>query len=639
MNIIGEILIINEKKKFKNVWDTLSSQERIFIYYMYNASRMSNIIYSDQIHRHANFLISTIKLLLNSISQTNSFKEELIILYNYLYMNHSQYVVWAVHNEKITPQRLGLKLITIKSLYDNLVNYGHILEAKKLLKVKSSLFDINHESNIVVPNSIEQSACNYYDKGVTNKQILSITNKKIDWINSRVKLNGDVELWCYKDRCRDIFGKIIYNLLRALDITINNPIYFDNYLIKALKYLIIFFYSGDEKYFKKFNINWLKSTNKIDFMFGPIETYHDPLSIRGTFQSEVYIRTTDLDKLVDLIKSIEKQLPFDKKYITTSSKIYNPCIVYQLFGHGASGPIRTCAAYCLPNYDEVRQTIGSKQIIYAPEPSIGERINKEIWIEYTYSKKEQDWFNNYDSEYTLDKWIWIIQCILHETIGHGSGKLDYHKSGVKCTTYNIHTFLRDYTNTIEELRAEILALYVSVYYFDDLIKIGLFDNYKNIPTADLKNRLLTQMCNTGLTRISQQSDRELTDYEINNQIVEIFGDHALANVTIMYYLFRSGGISILHENNVRTIEIKDIHVCYDKIKELAIIIQTIKSTADGDEAEKLIKEYGKFVPLELYQQIKKNNKIITKGLKAIANIPPKLKPVYSNDNIIDITLV
>ena len=123
---------------------------------------------------------------------------------------------------------------------------------------------------------------------------------------------------------------------------------------------------------------------------------------------------------------------------------------YKIFGLGGLGPCLSTIAYCLPNYDDIRQTIGSKQVMYKlPEPIEVERY-KKIYL----SPIEQEIYQKYSPDLKLESVIKDLTTTLHETIGHASGK---NAPGV--TNNSKRDSAGKWLNGLEEMRAEILALY------------------------------------------------------------------------------------------------------------------------------------------------------------------------------------
>ena len=155
-----------------------------------------------------------------------------------------------------------------------------------------------------------------------------------------------------------------------------------------------------------------------------------------------------------------------------------------LFSSGAYGPQVLTAAYCLPNYDDIRAEVGSKQILYKLPPSVESKLNPELAKQFR-TKSRQEFINKYDPENMIFEDLWDVQVLLHETIGHSSARLHKHtfKTGENLTinekTYNVgdtidvtidnyNEFITKDSSSLEELRAEINALYMSITEIDIL---------------------------------------------------------------------------------------------------------------------------------------------------------------------------
>src|SRR5204862_1703319 len=131
----------------------------------------------------------------------------------------------------------------------------------------------------------------------------------------------------------------------------------------------------------------------------------------------------------------------------------------------------------------------------------------------------------------------------------------------------------------EELRAEIIALYTSIFNLDELDANGLYKDWvKKIGKEQLIEWLIIHMAQHGLSRlITQKEDAQ-----------EIVQAHAQANTAILNYLLDHGGLKLVEEeylvdgkhHTVIDVEVTNLDQASQTIKDLAIKVQTIKSTAD-----------------------------------------------------------
>jgi hypothetical protein len=231
------------------------------------------------------------------------------------------------------------------------------------------------------------------------------------------------------------------------------------------------------------------------------------------------VRTVDISPVQALLPALEMALPYPVQYkrdLSAHAPLMNARVNHALYASGALGPIKMIAAYCLPNYDEMRSSIGSKQVMYPSNDGLT-LPGKEIRRLLNNSPAALAWAAEHDPELRLAGDIWDAQVILHETIGHGSGKYALHVGDeVPVTSENVATYIKEYS-ALEE----ILALYVSVFHLPEIQEVGLLAKWKHLPREELEIRLIEAMLDTGLRRHTQQ----------RQGATQISGAHALANNT------------------------------------------------------------------------------------------------------------
>lgn len=298
----------------------------------------------------------------------------------------------------------------------------------------------------------------------------------------------------------------------------------------------------------------------------------------------------------------------------------------------------------MPNYDDIRSQEGSRQIIYEEWPSIIKTLNPCLARMLFTSADQAQWLDAHDPDDTLKRDIRTVLTILHETIGHASGRLAKHtfKNGdlltiqgktysigetIDVTPDNAGELMAGYENTLEELRAEIIAVWVAAHCLEDLVKLGFLDDwYKKIGKEELTRWIISSMVSDGLNRMLSQSD----------DATEITGHHARANTVIMHTVIDAGGAALVTEKvfiddrsyDRVAVEITDLEVAKQAILELMQKVQHITSTGDGREARKLIETLGKPIRDINHLKILKNNlKVIAGPIKAQVQLYPFLNPV------------
>lgn len=656
-----------------DLWNNLKPQERIFAYYMFRASLPGNKIYADQVHRHSLELIDLFETIVRnkhliSFSDKETieqFIKEAQLFLVYLHAHHGQYFLKEFEDHKRTPERLNLKTLTPENLILAAQSIGKKNASDLIAQLHDSLFVATIEPTLTVSGSIEKSAGNFYSADFTEDDFMSLPLQERAALNNYLYIDNATGKRIALAATYKIAGKYSaelevahYWLTQAKNFAVQHSTIFDNHIPASLEHLIRYLESGNEEDFRKFSIEWLKTNSRIDFNFGFVEVYQDPKKYRGSFEADVTIKVVDMATLNALLPSLEAQLPFPSEFMRSNlhdvTALPNASVNAKLFGSGDAGPVRITAAYCLPNYNDIRSQYGSKQIIYQQGKGLGQLLNPGLALRLFMSKEHADWLEQHDPQGMLNNDLWDILTLLHETLGHGSGKLAYHtfvegdpvmidgktyKIGqtIELTKANINEFIGKYSDGLEELRAEIIALYTSIYNFDQLAQAGVYKDWpKKIGREKLIEWFITHMAQQGLRRLLSQKEHA----------TEIVQAHAQANTAILNYLLDHGGLKIVQEtfnvgnkpHTVIDVGITDINKAKQAIKDLTIEVQRIKSTADGVALENLMKTYGSCVRNPEFITILKSNRQAIQGeLKEVAEIFPRLVPVTSSKGtIIDI---
>jgi len=662
---VGEIMI-EYSKSTPEYFNKLSPEEQVFMYYFWRACLPGNRIAIDQFHRNG---LEVVQLFEDVLKQkeailtsdglyeidTKKFIDDVTSFLIYLWTNHGQYFLRENGDEKRTPQRVGLTALTAQNLRKVLehINYSN---ASVLDRLEPMIFDPAVDIKMTVPGDIAGSGVNIYASDFTKEDYCALPSDVQAKINAYFYVKQDqrgrtpaYQVYSTTGKYSEELSVAVHWLKHAHGHAAQYPQHFDIAFVKSLDYLVQYLESGDEELFKKHSIEWLKSNSRIDYCFGFIEVYHDPEGRRGFFQAEATVKTVDMKKLNELLPSLEKQMPIPAKWKREAlGAMPNASMNQQMFGFGGLGPMRITAAYCLPNYADIRSEYGSKQIIYPADKSVEMRINPELAYKLFYPQEQADWLIKNDPEGVFNNDVRNVLTILHETLGHGSGRLGEHTfqegeqltiggethvvgQTIPVTDKNETEFLAGCFGSIEELRAEINALYISITHLDELGTCDLMNQWvSKFGKEKVVEWLILNMAGTGLRRIIQQSD----------SATEISGAHAHANSVIMNYLIDKGGMSVVEEKlvvneqeyTVVGLNIDDLELTKKLIQELMVKVQAIKSTGDTLGAKNLVLTYGtKFRKPEYLKILKDNRKAIIGDLKSKALISPYFSPVYDKD--------
>ena len=432
---------------------------------------------------------------------------------------------------------------------------------------------------------ITTSACNYYDS-ITQAEVdayyATIKNPNdstpISYgLNSRlVKENGKVVEQVYKvgGMYNDAIVRIVENLTEAAKYAENDA------QRKVIESLISYYNSGDLRTFDEYSILWVNdTTSQVDFINGFIESYGDPLGMKGAWESIVNFKNVEASKRTEIISEnaqwFEDNAPTDPRFRKEEVKGVSAKVITAAILSGDAYPA-TPIGINLPNANWIRATHGSKSVTIEnitqayDEASHGNGFNEEFVIDEA-------------TRELMNKYLFITDNLhtdLHECLGHGSGKL---LPGVDPDALKAHG------STLEETRADLFAL----YYLADpkLVELGLLDN-KDAYKAEYYKYLLNGMM-TQLMRIEPGKDVEEAHMRNRKLIAEW-----------AYEMGKDENVVELTKIDGETyIKIND----YDKLREIfgkqLAEIQRIKSEGDYEAGRILVEKYAVKVDPQLHKEV------------------------------------
>ena len=432
---------------------------------------------------------------------------------------------------------------------------------------------------------ITTSACNYYDS-ITQAEVdayyatIKDPNDKspISYgLNSRlVKENGKVVEQVYKvgGMYNDAIVRIIANLTEASKYAENDA------QRKVIESLISYYNSGDLRTFDEYSILWVNdTTSQVDFINGFIESYGDPLGMKGAWESIVNFKNVEASKRTEIISEnaqwFEDNAPTDPRFRKEQVKGISAKVITAAMLAGDAYPA-TPIGINLPNANWIRAAHGSKSVTIEnitqayDEASQGNGFNEEFVIDEA-------------TRELMNKYLFITDNLhtdLHECLGHGSGKL---LPGVDPDALKAHG------STLEETRADLFAL----YYLADpkLVELGLLDN-KDAYKAEFYKFMLNGMM-TQLMRIEPGKDIEEAHMRNRKLIAEW-----------AYEMGKAENVVELAKIDGKTfIKIND----YDKLREIfgkqLAEIQRIKSEGDYEAGRVLVEKYAVKVDPQLHKEV------------------------------------
>lgn len=467
---------------------------------------------------------------------------------------------------------------------------------------------------------IQTSANNYYD-GVTQTEVEQFYAAMKDpkdttpisyGLNSRlVKKDGKVQEEVYKvgGRYSAAIEKIVENLKKAQAVA-------ENEQQKAhIGKLIEYYTTGNLKTFDEYSILWVEDVvSTVDFINGFIESYGDPLGLKGAWESIVNFKNEKASHRTEVISAnaqwFEDHSPVDARFKKDSVKGVTAKVITAAILAGDAYPA-TPIGINLPNANWIRAAHGSKSVTIEniteayDQASHGNGFNEEFVID----KETGD---------LMDKYLFIVDNLhtdLHECLGHGSGKL---LPGVHDDA------LKEHGSTLEETRADLFAL----YYLADpkLLELGLVDN-KDAYKAEYYKYILNGMM-TQLMRIEYGKNIEESHMR-NRQLISMWAyeNGKAENV-----------IELVKKDGKTFIKINDYEKLRGLFGKLLAEVQRIKSEGDYAAGKKLVEDYAVKVNPEIHKEVLERY-----GKLDIAPYKGFVNPVYTavkdaEGNITDVTV-
>jgi dipeptidyl-peptidase-3 len=341
--------------------------------------------------------------------------------------------------------------------------------------------------------------------------------------------------------------------------------------------------------------HWIKDVGPIvESNIGFIESYRDPLKVRGEWEGFVAVvnkeTTKKFNALVDNAERFIALLPWNEQtQAFEKDKFQRPDFTSLEVVTFASSGIP--AGINIPNYDDIRQEEGFKNV------SLGNVLNapppKDDIITFIHDEKDKEMFKQLKGK------AFEVQVGLHELLGHGSGKLlqtldesnttfNFDKNTINpLTGQPVTTWYKfgetwsgkfgSISSSWEECRAEAVGIYLCVK--DEVQKIF---GYEGQAAEDIIYINWLNMVRAGLLGLEFYSPE-------NKQWNQA---HMHARHAILRVLLNAGeGLLTLEdkENDVilkldrtkiKTVGVKAIH-------RFLLELSILKSVADKDSAQRL----------------------------------------------------
>ncbi len=570
----------------------LSNQQKELLYYLSQAALSGRDIMYDQNYKHNLRIRRTIEEVLKNYSgdrQSQSFANFLSYAKQIWFANgiHHHYsgakftplfdqeyfseIIIASAEGSAFPVREGQSLVQLVAELTPII-FDPTIDPKK----------VNTADGV---DKIATSAVNFYE-GVTEQEVIDFYAARSandddtpvsHGLNSKLtKVDGEIveQVWRVGGMYNDALEQVVYWLERAIDVAENEK------QKKTFELLVKYYRSGDLEDFDAYNIAWVEDIDStVDVINGFIEVYNDPLGYRGSFESVVSFRDAEATLRISAIGEraqwFEDNSPILNEHKKADVTGIDGKVITVVMESGDASPA-TPIGINLPNSSWIRAQHGSKSVSLGNIVGAYNSSPSKTLAEFAYSE-EEILRSRTHSEQAGD-----LHTDMHEVIGHASGKIN---PGVGTTRET----LRQYASTLEEGRADLVALY---YIMDPmLIEIGVMDSLdvgRSEYDAYIRGGAMLQLYRLQPGELIEEAHMR------NRQLVALWSyEQGLAD-NVIERVVRDGKTYFVVND-------------YEKLREifgrLLQEIQRIKSEGDFETARELVENYGTQVDQELHAEV------------------------------------
>ncbi len=608
-------------------FDELEVEKKKLLYYLYQAALSGRDIIYDQNYKHNLLVRRTLETIVDSYTgdrSTEEFQKFMVYAKRVWFSNgiHHHYSKIKFLPD-VSPEYFA-QLVEESATAEFPLAEGETLD-DLIANLLPIIFDpeidrksVNLDAEV---DLVADSANNYYE-GLTQSQVEAYYAQVVDkedatpisyGLNSKLVMTGDgpqERVWKVGGMYSEAIKQIVYWLEKAVSVAENET------QAAALSKLVEYYKTGNLEFFDDYNILWVQDTaSEIDAINGFIETYGDALSYRGAYESVVSIKDAEATKRIEAIAEqaqwFEDQSPLMDEHKREDVTGISAKVITVVVESGDSSP-SSPVGINLPNANWIRADYGSKSVTLGNLMESYYEGSKESGYleEFAYSEEEIERGKRYG---TLAA---NLHTDMHEVIGHASGKLE---EGVGTPNET----LKNYGDTLEEARADLVALY---YAMDPkLVEIGV------MPSLDVGRVMIDGFIRNGLVW-------QLRRLELGENLEEA---HMRNRQLVAKWAYEQG----LEQNVIERVDedgktyfvIRDYEGLRELFGQLLREIQRIKSQGDYEAGRELVETYGVQVDPELHAQVLERFEKL--GIAPYGGfINPKLVAMMEGDEIVDVEI-
>ena len=595
-------------------WDDLTPKQRIYAYHLNQAGLAGRDIMWDCNYRHNLEIRRALEAMLSSDYvnkesadyQAFELYAKRVFFANGIHHHYSNMKFAAEFNQDWFTTTLG--------------EIDIVLSEEALRAIFDPTFDAKKVNRADGADLLLESAVNFYAPDVTQAEAEAFYAAKEDadpsrpvshGLNSRLSRdeNGAIyeEVFSASGRYANSIKEIIGHLERAKANAENEE------QAAALGLLIEYYETGDLAKWDDYNIAWVGTTGgDVDYINGFVEVYNDPMGYRGSYETIVQVKDFDASArmavVADNVQWFEDNSPIMDEHKKESVVGVSYKIV-TVAGEAGDATPSTPIGVNLPNANWIRVEHGSKSVSLgniedAYHASSGKGMMKEFGFSSMHNERAEKYGELGSKMHTA----------LHEVVGHASGKINPGIGTPKQT-------LKNYSSTLEEARADLVALY---FILDDKMQeIGLMEN-KEAGYAEYDSYISNGMM-LQLRRILPGDDIE-EDHMRNRQLVASWAvERGQAENVIERKVIDGKTYFVIND--------------YDKLRgyfgELLREIQRIKSEGDFEAGRTLVETYGVKVDQAIHAEVLRRSEPLNLAPYS-GFVNPEMEPIMEGDSIIDI---
>ena len=571
-------------------FEKLDLRQKKLIYYLSQASLCGRDIIFDQNYRHNLSIRRVLESIVenyNGDRNSNEWNEFMVYTKRFWFSGgiHHHYSSAKI-KPGFSPEYFEKLIKTVNPEF--LDKSNEEIETDLGISISDLIFNENIDSKRVNRDKgidiILGSANNYYGPNVTEEDVNLFYKKEFEerapeyGLNSRlVKENGKIYEEVYKvgGKYGKALEQMIYWIEKAKTVAEN-----DNQK-KSFDLLIEYYKTGDIYKWDEYCVQWVNTQTDIDWINGFVEVYGDAAGRKGAYESIVQIKDMEASKTTEVINEYVQWFEDNSSIMDEHKKENVVGVSYKVvtvaMESGDASP-STPIGVNLPNNNWIRTEKGSKSVslgniiaAYSSAASGGGFLE-----EFCYSEEEIERAKKYGD--TADK----LGTLLHEVVGHASGKINEGVGTPKET-------LKNYKSTLEEARADLVALYYMMN--TKLIEIGLMESIEcGMAEYDsyIRNGLMLQL------RRIELGDNIEQDHMRNRQLVSAWAYEKGLEENVIEKKTKNGKTFFV---------VNDYKKLQNIFGQLLREIQRITSEGDFEAGKKLVENYGVQIDQQIHKEV------------------------------------